>query len=294
MKRFTRFTRFITLALTAAIILCFTASCGEDKGFNIPIICGETDFNNICGVATYGVDYYSLGVKAGDMAADILLNGADPKTMAVATDPNPSLSVNSAVAEAIGFNVPADVAAKATSGASNEVARKADAIVTENADFTVGILQLVQHVALDKANKGFQDELSVRMSEAGKKVCILDQNASNDQSNNTTISESFVSKNVDLIYAIATSSAQAAASAAAESSIPVLFNAVTDPVSSGLVDSLDKPGRNVTGVSDINPVAKQIDLAADLLGKSDITVGFLFTSSETNSVYQVELGKKGM
>ena len=277
----------LALILSAALF----AACGDDSGFNIPIVCGETDFNDVCGVATYGVDYYSLGVKAGDMAADILLDGAKASEMAVATDPNPALSVNTKVADEIGFKVPEALAAKASSGDGAQVERVASAIVSENADFTVGILQLVQHVALDKANKGFQDELSDRMSKAGKTVNILNKNASNDQSNNTTIAASFAEQNVDLIYAIATSSSQAAVSAAAEKNIPVVFNAVTDPVDAGLVESLDKPGKNVTGVSDINPVAKQIDLIGELLGKEDVTVGFLYTSSETNSVYQVNLGK---
>ena len=285
--------KILAVAICAVLTLTVLCSCSEDVGYNIPIVCGETGMTDTCGVATYGVDYYSLGVKAGDMAAEILLNGADPATMAVATDPNPALTVNKTVADAIGFTIPEAVAAKASGEtAGNTVTRVDSAIVSEGADFTVGILQLVQHVALDQANKGFQDELSVRMNAAGKTVTILDRNASNDQSNCTTIAESFVNQNVDLIYSIATSSSQAVASATSENKIPVIFNAVTDPVSAGLVASFDAPGKNVTGVSDINPVALQVDLIAELLGKQDITIGFLYTSSETNSVFQVELGKK--
>jgi len=161
--------------------------------------------------------------------------------------------------------------------------------VTEGADYTVGILQLMQHVALDQANVGFQDQLSVRMAEAGKTVAFLNENAAGDQSNNTTIAETFVAKNVSLIYTIATSSSQAAA--AATTSIPVVFNAVTDPVDAGLVKAMDAPGGNVTGVSDINPVADQIDLIAELLGKSDVKIGLLYTSAETNSVFQINMAK---
>lgn len=274
--------------LLIASILSLT-SCGNNS-YNIPIVCGETGMNDACGVATYGVNYYSLGVKAGDMAADILIDGADISTMPVATDPNPALAVNNDVANAIGFTVPEAVASKASDGNSEKVERVESAIVESDPDFTVGILQLVQHVALDQANEGFKDQLSVRLSKAGKTVKILDQNASNDQSNNTTIANSFVAQNVNLIYTIATSSSQAAAEATKESKIPVLFNAVTDPVGSGLVDSLELPGGNVSGVSDINPVAKQIDLIGDLLGKTDIKIGFLYTSAEANSVYQVQLG----
>lgn len=286
--------RILSLALAAMLMLCGLAltACDSsaDGAYNIPIVCGETGMNDTCGVATYGVDYYSLGLKAGDMAADILLNGADPATMAVSLDPNPSLVVNDTVAGEIGFTIPESVKSQVSGdSADNTVARVSSAIAADGGDFTVGILQLMQHVALDQANQGFVDQLSVRMDAAGKTVTILDENAAGDQSNNITIAETFVNKNADLIYAIATSSAQAAASST--TSIPVIFNAVTDPVGAGLVASMDAPGANVTGVSDINPVAKQIDLIGELLGKSDIKIGLLYTSAETNSVYQIEQAK---
>ena len=284
------------LSLTLAVVLCALtavsfASCGT-TAYNLPIVCGETGMNDLAGVATYGVDYYNLGVKAGDMAADILLNGANPATMAVQGDPNPSLSVNTAVAEQIGFTIPESVSSKVSGGETQKVTRVSAAIVASGADYTVGILQLVQHVALDQSNEGFQDQLSVRMNAAGKTVTILDKNANGDESNNVTIAENFVSQNVDLIYTIATSASQAAATATKESKTPVIFNAVTDPVDAGLVASLEAPGANVTGVSDMNPVAQQIDLIGELLGKDTVKIGFLYTSAETNSVMQINLAKK--
>lgn len=282
----------MSLVLTVILVISAVAlsSCGTSAP-KIPIVCGETGMNDNCGVATYGVDYYNLGVKAGDMAADILLKGEDPAAMAVQGDPNPALSVNQKVAEEIGFTIPESVTAKVSGGETQKVTRVASAVVESGADYTVGILQLVQHVALDQSNEGFQDQLSKRMSEAGKTVTILDKNANGEEANNVTIAENFVSQNVNLIYTIATSSSQAAATATKESKIPVIFNAVTDPVDAGLVASLEVPGANVTGVSDMNPVAKQIDLIGELLGKDTVKIGFLYTSSETNSRMQVELGK---
>ena len=278
------------LCLMAAVVL--PACGGVDADKKLPVVCGETGMTEQCGVATYGVNYYSLGVKAGDMAADILLNGADPATMPVATDPNPALTVNKAVAEEIGFTIPQAILDRVQGdGKIEEVTRVTSAIVESGADFTVGILQLVQHVALDQSNKGFQDQLSARMAAAGKTVTILDRNASGEESNNITIAENFVNQNVDLIYTIATSSSTAAASATKENKIPVLFCAVTDPVGEKLVESMEVPGGNVSGVSDINPVAKQIELCGELVGKDAIKVGFLYTAGEPNSVYQVGLGK---
>ncbi|MGI6167814.1 MAG: ABC transporter substrate binding protein [Eubacteriales bacterium] len=280
----------VLICILAGILLLGLISCGREAGYNIPIVCGETNMNNVCGIATYGVNYYNLGVKAGDMAADILLEGADVSKMPVQFDPNPALSVNTAVAEEIGFKIPEGVLAKVTDDSTLDVTRVDSAIVSSGGDFTVGILQLVQHIALDEANWGFQDQLSVRMASAGKTVTILSENAAGEQSNNITIAETFVGMKVDLIYTIATSSSQA--SAAATEEIPIVFCAVTNPIEAGLVESLENPGRNVTGVSDINPVADQIDLIAELLGKEKITIGLLYTASETNSEYQIRLAKQ--
>ena len=283
--------KWISLGVAAICLLSalLLSSCaGAVK--KLPVVCGETNMNEACGIATYGVTYYSLGVKAGDMAADILLEGKSPATMPVATDPNPSLTVNPKIANEIGFSIPVSVWEKATGTGNQETVKRVEsALVTGNGDFTVGILQLVQHNALDSANRGFQDQLSVRMAAAGKTVAVLDKNASNEQSNNITIAENFVHQNVDLIYTIATSSSQAAAGLT--DTIPVVFCAVTDPVGEGLVESMEAPGHNVTGVSDINPVEQQISLIGELVGKSDVKIGFLYTAGEPNSVYQVGLAK---
>lgn len=279
----------VTLAIAMALVSVFAfAGCQTPEKKPLPIVCGENGMNSVAGVATYGVDYYSLGVKAGDMAADILINGADPATMPVATDPNPALVVNEAVAEDIGFTIPQAILDRASGAQTGEVTRVESAIVDSGADYEVGILQLLPHVALDQANKGFQDQLSVRMNAAGKTVKIYDNDASGEDSNNMTIATTYVTQGVDLIYTIATSSSVAAMTATEGTDIPVLFNAVTNPLGEGLVAAMDAPGGNVTGVSDINPVEAQLDLIAELTGKENPKIGFLYTSAETNSVFQVK------
>lgn len=279
----------LILALALCLGACMALASCDGETAALPIVCGENGMNSICGIATYGVDYYSLGVAAGDMAADILIDGKKPSEIPVKTDPNPTLTVNEEVANELGITIPQSILDKATSANSTEVTRVESAIVDSNADYTVGILQLMQHVALDQANDGFVDQLSVRLNAAGKTVTVLDRNAGGDEANNTTIVANFTSNNVDLIYSIATSSSQAAVSGTEENQIPVIFNAVTDPVGAGLVESMSDPkdNKNVTGISDINPVDKQIELIAELLGKEEIKIGFLYTSAETNSVFQI-------
>lgn len=154
-------------------------------------------------------------------------------------------------------------------------------------DFTVGVIQLAPHDALDKANSAFCAELESLLEAEGKTITFLKSNANGDDSLNTSIVNSFIGKNVDLIYSIATASSQTAVAKAKDYDIPVVFNAVTDPVDAKLVNSLENPGVNVTGVSDINPMAEQVQLMQELMGGgTDFTVGVLYVTKESNSVVQ--------
>lgn len=146
----------------------------------------------------------------------------------------------------------------------------------------IGVLQYVQHPALDKANEGFVAALE----EAGIEVDIEQQNAGGEQSAAQTIANKLVNDKKDLILAIATPAAQAVAGATTD--IPVVITAVTDPAASGLVESNDEPGGNVTGSSDLTPVADQIELLTKLLPEAK-NVGILYCTAEANSKLQAEM-----
>ena len=151
----------------------------------------------------------------------------------------------------------------------------------ESKKFKIGIVQLVEHPALDNARMGFEDQLKALGIEAD----IDYQSAQGDIPTARTIAEKFVNDKVDLIYAIATPAAQAAAGATTE--IPVLFSAVTDAVAAELVASNEMPGGNVTGTSD----AADLDSQLDLFKKIDPninTIGMIYTADEVNSVTQVK------
>ena len=152
----------------------------------------------------------------------------------------------------------------------------------------IGIIQLVEHPALDKNYQGFVDGLA----EAGfvdKKNIVIDyQNAQGEQANCVTIAEKFVNDRDDLIFAIATPAAQAVANAT--TTIPVLVSSVTDPESAKLVAKNTAPGGNVTGTSDLTPCEAQMNLLKKLCPDAK-TVGMLFCSSEQNSFFQVSLAK---
>jgi len=158
-------------------------------------------------------------------------------------------------------------------------------VSAEDTPIKIGVLQLVEHAALDAAYQGFVDALKEAGFEDGVNIEIDYQNAQADQSNLMTISERFVKNNVDLILAIATPAAQAVASAT--TTIPILFTAVTDPVAARLVESNEKPGLNVTGTTDAGPIDKQFALMKELFPDLK-TIGIIYNSSEVNSEVQAK------
>jgi len=156
---------------------------------------------------------------------------------------------------------------------------------------SVGIVQYMDHVALDSAREGFVAALKENGYVDGQNLTIDLQNAQGDQSNLATISDRFVSNKVNLVLAIATPAAQSIAGKT--KNIPILATAVTDFESAKLVKSNKAPGGNVTGTTDMNPIKEQIDLLVKLVPKAK-TVGVLYTSSEDNSILQAKLAKEAI
>lgn len=187
----------------------------------------------------------------------------------------------------------AETTAAATTAAATEaattVAETTTAAATEAASegetYKIGVLQLVQHTALDASNQGF----FAALDEAGIKYEADQQNASGEQANCLTIAEKLVNDGNDLILAIATPAAQAVAGVTED--IPILLTAVTDPAESGLVNDNANPGVNVSGTSDLTPVKEQIDLLHELLPDAK-TVGLLYCSAESNSEIQIAMAKE--
>ena len=153
----------------------------------------------------------------------------------------------------------------------------------------IGVLQLIEHNALDSAYKGFVDGLKEAGYEDGKNIIIDYQNAQGEQANCITIGQKFINDKSDLILAIATPAAQAIANMTKD--IPILITAVTDPADSKLVEDNNAPGGNVTGTSDLTPVEAQIELLKEIIPNVK-TVGLLYCSSEQNSVFQINIAKK--
>ena len=155
--------------------------------------------------------------------------------------------------------------------------------------YNVGIVQIVQHEALDDSRKGFIEGMKKKGFVEGKNVKYDAQNAQGDQSNLQTIAQRFVNNKVDLICAISTPAAQTVANAT--KTIPIVGNAITSFESAKLVKSDKKPETNVTGASDMAPVAAQLDLGLKLKPGAK-KVGLMFTSSEMNSQIQIKMAEE--
>ncbi len=159
----------------------------------------------------------------------------------------------------------------------------------KDSGYKIGIVQLVEHAALDASYQGFVDGLAEAGLVDGQNIKIDYQNAQGEQANCVTIAQKLVNDRSDLILAIATPAAQAVANLTRN--IPILVTAVTDPASAQLVKSNERPGTNVTGTSDLTPVEAQIKLARQFIPDLQ-TIGFLYCSSEQNSKFQIDIAKK--
>lgn len=154
--------------------------------------------------------------------------------------------------------------------------------------YKIGIIQQMEHPALDSAREGLEKYLK---GKSDAKFEITVKNAQGDNGTADTIAKQFVSDDVDLIYSIATNASQAAVNATGGTDIPVVFNAVTDGVEAKLVTSNEKPGGNVTGVSDAAPLEKQLEMIREFLPEAK-KIGMIYNIGEVNGKLQVQQVEK--
>ncbi len=153
----------------------------------------------------------------------------------------------------------------------------------------IGVIQIVEHPALDGARQGFIDILEENGYVEGENVTYDIQIAQGDMSTANTIAQKFDSQKLDLVLAIATPTAQAVANVIDDT--PILITAVTDPVDAGLVETAEKPNTNVTGTSDMQQMDKQFDLIRKFAPDAK-NIGVVYNAGEANSVLQVNMAKE--
>lgn len=152
-------------------------------------------------------------------------------------------------------------------------------------DVSVAVTAIVEHPALDAARDGVKDALAAAGYKEGENLKFTYQSAQGNPATAAQIARQFIGETPDVIVPISTPSAQAVVSGTRD--IPVVFTAVSDPVGAQLVKSMEKPGGNVTGLSDLSPVADHVKLIKEVAPNVK-TIGFLYNSGEANSLSLLE------
>ena len=163
-------------------------------------------------------------------------------------------------------------------------------------DVTVAVTAIVEHPALDAARDGVKEALAEAGYKEGENLKFVYESAQGNPATAAQIARQFAGDGPSVIVPISTPSAQAVVSSTKD--IPVVFTAVSDPLGAQLVKDMDKPGGNVTGLSDMSPVAEHIALIKEILPEAK-TIGYLYNSGEANSVsllevLKAEAGKAGL
>ena len=159
----------------------------------------------------------------------------------------------------------------------------------DNKEVKVGVLQLLSHPALDQIYKGLEDGLKKEGYEVGKNLKIDLQNAQGDQSNLASMGQKLVTDNNDILVGITTPATLSLSNATKDK--PIIMGGITYPVEAGLIKTEDKPGNNITGVSDRTPIKQQLEIMKKVLPNMK-KVGILYTASEDNSVKQAQEAEK--
>ena len=173
--------------------------------------------------------------------------------------------------------------------AANDTQAASDSVETALADgeYTIGIGQFAVHGSLDNCREGFLQGLAEAGIVEGENLTVLYENANTDGGMGTQIISNFMSKDVDLICAIATPMAQTAYGATKRADVPVIYTAVTDPVLAMLATEDRMPVGNITGTSDKLPVEEQLQMIREILPDAK-TIGILYSTSEVNSQATLE------
>ncbi len=159
----------------------------------------------------------------------------------------------------------------------------------DDGQLKIGIIQYAAHPSLDNCREGIENGLNA--SSYKDKITIDVQNGQNDSASCDTMAKNMIAKDYDMIFAIATPAAVSAYSAAQNSDTPVIFCAVSDPVTAGLTASFDAGNENCTGTADVLELDKQVELIQTLQPNVK-KIGILYTTTEANSVSQLATFKE--
>ena len=160
------------------------------------------------------------------------------------------------------------------------------AMPAQASDKHVAITQIVEHPALDACRNGVQDGLAAAGFKVGENLKWSYESAQGNPATAAQVAKKFAGEEPDVIVAISTPSAQTVAASARH--IPLVFTAVTDPLGAKLVKNLDKPGKLITGITDLSPINKHVELVQQVVPNVK-RLGVIYNPGETNSVTLVNM-----
>lgn len=175
----------------------------------------------------------------------------------------------------------------AENSAQTEAGTESQGAETAAGQYTIGISQFAEHGSLDNCREGFLAGLAEAGIVEGENLTVLFDNAQADTGTASTISDSYVSQDVDMICAIATPSAMSAYNSCMNTEIPVIYTAVSDPAGAGLAKEDGSSVGNISGTSDALPVTEQLAMIREILPEAS-SIGIIYTTSEANSVSTIE------
>lgn len=190
----------------------------------------------------------------------------------------------------IGLSAVLSAGVLAGCGTQNSAGSQSNANESEKV-YKVGVVQYADHPSLDNCREGFIQGLEAEGIVEGTNLEITSKSAQGDDALDTQIAQSFVNAKMDLVCGIATPSAMALYNACYEKNIPVIFNAVSDPVAANLAKSKTEAMPGITGVSDELPVTEQLKLIREIMPDAK-KIGIIYTTSEANSVSTIETYKE--
>jgi putative ABC transport system substrate-binding protein len=250
--------------------------CREGK---IPLFASDADVLEKGALAVRGPDQYELGRQTGRMVAKILRGEVKAEDLGTEYPEKVGVYLNRKTATELGITFPEAV--------KKQQVTQGIALSSTSKLPLVTITQIVQHDALDREREGLIEALKDFGFEDGKTVRIVYENAQGNIATATQIAAKFASQNPDVAVGISTPSAQALIQPMSKHDIPVVFSAVTDPLSAKLVSSLTNHPENVTGVSDGLPLRSQLELIQQFIPAAK-TIGVIYNPGEANSASSIK------
>ena len=277
------------ISTDSTVVAGFEALVKVANENQVPLFANDPASAERGAAAAVGVDYFQNGYDSGELAAKILKGEATAGDLSVVTQSAGILHINYDAANAQGIEFPAAIEERAAKS-FGEAPAGGEAQVAGN--FTIGMMQIATHPALDAGREGALKALADAGIVEGENLTVISQNAEGDIATLTTIAQSFVDDGVDMIIATSTPAGQAAFNVVQDLESPsVIFNVVTDPFAAGLATAPDDHPDWIVGAQALPPVEQAMSTMLEIVPEAK-TIGIIWNPAEKNSEVATKLARE--